>query len=302
MSATAGITARPYAGVADLRRMQDAVSRGFGRGVYHVGDLAWAMRDHGHVQLSPLVTLLESPGGEMLGWTWFHLYGWFDAVPTAELDEALAGALVDAALDSARRCVDAGDAIEQLSTLWDEEDSALIGVLRQRGFSLLDAPFEVTRRSLDDLPGQRPLPDGLRLTHVSDDALVHARVECHRSAFPPSRATVSGFQRVRRTWPYREELDRVVVDEQGTVLSSCLAWIDEATGWGLLEPVGTRPEHQRRGLGTAVCLDALYALREAGATHAQVSCESGKAGCATYHGLGFATERSMGILRRPFTR
>ena len=222
---------RPYAGAVNLRRMQDAVSpRSAAGDWWHVGDLAWAVRDCGHVQLAPLVTLVESTAGELLGWVWSQMYGWFDAVTVTE----------------------------------------------------------------DDLPDP-VLPEGLRLSGVEDEALVDARVEAHRAAFAPSRLTLEGFQRVRRTWPYRPELDRVVVDGEGRVLAACLAWLDEATGWGMLEPVGTRPEQQRRGLGAAVCLDALHALKAAGAHAAQVSCAGGSAGCETYHSIGFVTERRMRI-------
>jgi len=50
--------------------------------------------------------------------------------------------------------------------------------------------------------------------------------------------------------------------------------------------VGTHPAHQRRGLAKAVCLDALRALREAGAQSAQVGYES-DAVLATYQAIGF---------------
>ena len=291
------IVARPYAGAADLRRMQEATSAYFGRGTYHPGDIAWAMRDHAHVLLAPLVTLVESADGAVLGWTWFHVYGWFDIVPTVEPDDVLASALVDAAMESAARCTAAGDPLTSLNALVDDEDVAIARALQHRGFVADEARFEVTRRNLDDLPAP-VLPEGLRFAAVDDDALVHLRVEAHRAAFAPSSLTKAGFTRVRRTWPYRAELDRVVRDQEGTVLAACLAWIDESAGWGLFEPVGTRPEHRRRGLAAAVCLDALHALRAAGAHHAQVCCEPGSAGSATYHSIGFRTERRMAIFRR----
>jgi predicted N-acetyltransferase YhbS len=294
------IVARPYAGATDLRRIQDATSARFGRGAFHVGDIAWAMRDQGHVQLLPLVTLLESSGGELLGYSWLRLYGWFDAVPLVDADGELAAALLAAAMASIARCVAAGDRVENLGTLCDDEDEALAAALANDGFVVQPDHFEVTRRSLDDLPMPvLPAGAGLRVSSVEDDALVDARVEAHRAAFGRSRLTVAGFMRLRHTWPYRAELDRVVVDQDGRVLAACLAWIDEACGWGLLEPVGTRPEHRRRGLAAAVCLDALHALRAAGAHSAQVSCESGSPGCATYHAIGFRTERRMRVLRRP---
>ena len=295
---------RPYAGAADLRRMQDALSPRFVAGeVWHVGDLAWAARDCGHVQLAPLVTLVESAEGHLLGWVWSQMYGWFDAVTVTEDDGQLADLLVATAIDTAARLVAAGDALPTLRTLCLEEDAPLTAALSGRGF-VADAgeSLEVTRRSLDDLPDP-VLPEGLRLTGVEGEALVDSRVEAHRAAFAPSRLTLEGFRRVRRTWPYRPELDRVVVDGEGRVLAACLAWLDEATGWGMLEPVGTRPDQQRRGLGATVCLDALHALKAAGAHSAQVSCVGGSAGYATYRSIGFATERRMRIWRRepPFT-
>jgi predicted N-acetyltransferase YhbS len=292
------VVARPYSGAADLRRIQDATSARFGRSTYHVGDVAWSMREQAHVQLTPLVTLFEAPGGELLGYTWFQVYGFFDAVPLVDVDEELAAALLNAAKDAAARCIAAGDRIETLGTLCDDEDTALAAALAADGFADQPVSLEVTRRSLADLPPP-VLPDGLRLSGLGDDALVDARVEAHRAAFAPSLLTLAGYRRLRHTWPYRSELDRVVLDGEDRVLAACLGWIDEARGWGLLEPVGTRPEHRRRGLAAAVCLDALHTLKAAGAHSAQVSCESGSGGCATYHSINFRTERRMRILRRP---
>ena len=64
------------------------------------------------------------------------------------------------------------------------------------------------------------------------------------------------------------------------------AWIDDENASGLFEPVGTHPDHQRRGLATAVCLDALRALRDAGARTAQVGYVT-NAAHAAYRAIGF---------------
>jgi ribosomal protein S18 acetylase RimI-like enzyme len=120
------------------------------------------------------------------------------------------------------------------------------------------------------------VPAGYRLCGVGDD-LVDGRVEAQRAAFTPSTLTTQRYERVRRTHPYRPDLDRVAITDGGEVAAFCTAWLDERMHSGLLEPVGTHPAHQRRGLGTACCLDALGALHAAGATTAQVSCESGSA-------------------------
>jgi ribosomal protein S18 acetylase RimI-like enzyme len=292
----ASVRERAYAGVADLRRMQDAASARFGRGLEHVGDLAWGVRNNSHLELGRMVTLLESAAGELLGWTWFSADGWFEAV--AVVDEPQLGeALAAAVAATVERAIGAGDVVDKVSVLCDDRHESLAAALLARGFVRLDEELEITRRGLAGLP-EPAVPDGLRFAGLDDEALVEAKVEAHRAAFAPSSLTLPMYQRARRTWPYRGELDRVVVDGEGRVLAACLGWLDPGNGWGLLEPVGTRPEHRRRGLAAAVCLDALHALRRAGAHAAQVACESGEAGCATYHSLGFVTERRMGILRR----
>lgn len=286
---------RPYGGVADLRRMQSVVSSRFGGGIEHAGDLGWSVRDQTHLEASTLATLVESGDGVVLGWVWCHGNGWFDAIAAVD-DGSLYETLVSIAVETVARLGVHGDAVESISTLCVEDDEAFAAVLRGNGFAPIEATYEVTRRSLDDVP-QPVLPEGFRFSGV-DDALVEARVEAHRAAFAPSILTIAGFRRVRRTWPYRADLDRVVLAPDGTVAAACLAWYDDGIGWGLLEPVGTRPEFQRRGLGAAVCLDALHQLRAAGAHSAQVGCESGSGGCATYHSIGFTTVRRVLIFRR----
>ena len=100
----------------------------------------------------------------------------------------------------------------------------------------------------------------------------------HRAAFHPSGVTEESYATVMAEWPYRPELDCAVVAPDGSFAAYALAWPDEANALGLLEPVGTHPEHQRLGLGRAVCLSALQRLREAGTRRALV----GSRGDAAY--------------------
>ncbi|MGO9961600.1 MAG: GNAT family N-acetyltransferase [Solirubrobacteraceae bacterium] len=57
------------------------------------------------------------------------------------------------------------------------------------------------------------------------------------------------------------------------------------------------PAHQRRGLGRAVCLDGLAALRQSGMTHARVGFAS-KPAEMLYRSLGFSYFRSDTEYRR----
>jgi predicted N-acetyltransferase YhbS len=181
----------------------------------------------------------------------------------------------------------AGDAVSECRTWRSEGDDALAGALARRGYTHDGKALQVNRRKLDALPEQFPLPQGWSRAAVDTDQRIDSRVECHRAAFAPSLLTAEKYHRVRRTWPYCAELDRVVLDDRGAVVAACTAWLDETNGEGLFEPVATRPAEQRRGFGRAVCIDALHALRAAGARSAQVLCEADSAACATYAAVGF---------------
>jgi N-acetylglutamate synthase-like GNAT family acetyltransferase len=169
--------------------------------------------------------------------------------------------------------------------------------LEQRGF--VASPSQsggILAMSVEDI-ADPSLPPGYELRDLSDPTLVGGRVEAGRLAFAPSELTLARYMRVRRTWPYEERCDRVVVHDRDGVVAFCTGWVDEANGCGLLEPVGVVPAHQRHGLGRAVCLDGLAALREAGMTHARVAFAS-KPAEMLYRSLGFSYCRADTEYRR----
>jgi predicted N-acetyltransferase YhbS len=168
--------------------------------------------------------------------------------------------------------------------------------LERRGDTLQPGVGGVLTRSLDDLPAPM-LPPGYQFASIQTREQVIGRVEAHRAAFAPSDLTLTQYERVRRTWPYRATFDRIVETDDGEVVSFCTGWIDEANAAGLLEPVGTLPAHQRRGLARAVCLDALHALRAAGALTGQIGFGT-VAAEATYRSLGFQHLATEPVYRR----
>jgi GNAT superfamily N-acetyltransferase len=138
---------------------------------------------------------------------------------------------------------------------------------------------------------------GYRLGWVQTRDRMLGRVAAQQAAFAPSDLTVERYERVQRTWPYRAALDRIVLADDDVVVAFCTAWLDDENGAGLLEPVGTHPAHQRRGLAKAVCADALRALRKAGARTAQV-CFGSEAGHTTYRSIGFECSAMDTVCRR----
>jgi predicted N-acetyltransferase YhbS len=286
------VAERPYRGADDLRRMQDALASAQAITQLRVGDLAWLRRPYTHYDLRERVRLWEAADGRLVGWTFLRSNGGFNLfVAPGRREPALLDAMLTHLDGSARAAVAAGDPPVRLHTYGldparSAEDRDVAEALERHGFR--PAPSEaggVMTRRLDALP-EPPTPAGYRLGWVETREHVIGRVEAQRAAFAPSEMTLAMYERVRGTWPYQPALDRIALDGQGTVVSFCTAWIDEANRAGLLEPVGTHPAHQRKGLARAVCADALRALKEAGALTAQVGYVTEPAH-ATYRSLGF---------------
>jgi ribosomal protein S18 acetylase RimI-like enzyme len=294
--------ARAYAGVKDLRRMQAAVAAAFGTTSFRVGDLAWLVRHHTHRELSLDIRLWEGGDGRLIGWTFFRSKGEFNVfVVPGCADDALVAEMLTVIEEAWQAAVRAGDPPVILHTYGidrnrSDEDRLLAAALQQRGFEPVQEGG-VLMRTLAEV-ADPVLPAGYRLGAVRDRDDVVGRVEAHRAAFAASDLTLEKYERVRRTWPYRPELDRIITTEDGVVVAFCTAWIDEQNASGLLEPVGTEPAHQRRGLAKAVCLDALQALADAGAGSVQVAYES-DAALATYRAPGFERRWHEESFRQP---
>ncbi|MGL4647849.1 MAG: GNAT family N-acetyltransferase, partial [Caldilineaceae bacterium] len=152
-----------------------------------------------------------------------------------------------------------------------------------------------------DLPPRRALPADFRIRSVTGPDEVEARVSVHRSAFAPSRMTVAKYLGLMQAPTYRRELDLVVeapgwpegapVGDEGCAGSPCFAaftivWYDEIHRMGVFEPVGCRPEFQRRGLASAVIIEGMHLLKALGATHCWIGANGDSPGAKTYAALG----------------
>lgn len=107
-----------------------------------------------------------------------------------------------------------------------------------------------------------------------------------------SSFTLDKYKAVKAVSIYRPELDLVVVAPVANPAAFALGWHDPRSESMLFEPVGTSPEHERRGLSQAVCLAAMTKARDLGATQAVVGPRGDDAYPAPrrlYHSLGFAT-------------
>jgi GNAT superfamily N-acetyltransferase len=280
------VQARPYAGAGDLRRMQDLLSADYDRTDMRTGDVAWRARAHAHYELSLQITLYGD-GDELAGWSWVRPDGSFDFyVAAGRADrEALWTRMLDAmeATVVARR--HAGDAIERLSTYFVGEAGAIAPLLAARGFQAHEGNQVLIAEDLSAVA--RPtLADGYEFGFVDTDADVIGRVDLHRIAFAPSELSVGAYRRVRRTWPYQPQFDRIVTTADGAVVAAATGWLDERSAAGYIEPMGTHSDHQNRGLARALVADTLRTLHRAGARRAMIAT-SGDAAVAAYTAAGF---------------
>jgi ribosomal protein S18 acetylase RimI-like enzyme len=230
----------------------------------HIGDVAWSRFQH--IGREPeWKTQLWGDKGGLVAWAWLFLPHTLDYQLHPERPDVLPE-LLDWFESEA-------DGDEPLVTSALPEDEASVRELERRGYAAVAGEpwMAYLIRSLADEPVPEPsMPDGFRLRTLRGDEDVEARVAVHRAAFRPSRVTAESYRNVLQAHPYRADLDCVVEAPDGSFASYCLAWLDEAIGVGVLEPVGTHPDYERRGLASAVSRFALRRLQELGATTAIV--------------------------------
>jgi GNAT superfamily N-acetyltransferase len=94
--------------------------------------------------------------------------------------------------------------------------------------------------------------------------------------------------RLRQTSLYRPDLDLVVLDRDDNDAASGLFWHDPETATGLVEPMRTEDNHQRRGLARHVLTTGINLLAEAGAARIKICFEPGnRASSGLYLSVGF---------------
>lgn len=215
------------------------------------------------VRTANLIWQVHPDRPELLG----EVLDWYDAV-AGDVDRALTVQVGDAASLAA---------VAAHGYVFDAETGSDTG-----------SWVQFNSRELADLPDP-VLPAGFRF-RTAEDVSVADAVSAHRDAWFPSSFTETGFERVRRTWPYRADLHVFVAASDGTLVATAIIWLDEATRTAEFEPVGTHREFRRRHLGTALQLYGMHRARAAGASRMLVACRGAPAHPAArglYHGVGF---------------
>jgi GNAT superfamily N-acetyltransferase len=268
------VTSRPWRGYEDLPALQSLALEAHRlegrRATWHVGDVAWGLRQHAGREHEWQIRLWED-GDRVVAWSWLRMN-------RATLDHLVHpeySALLDDVLDEP-------DAREAFAL---EDDRETVVALARHGFTRRGEAMDLNARDVGEPPAVPALPDGFRLRSVEPGDLAE-RVAVHRDVWAPSRVTEESYANVMRAWPYRPSLDCVVEAPDGRFAAYCLLWPDDENGVGELEPVGTRQEFRGRGFGAAVCVFALRRWYDEGGRQAIVYCVTDPAR-ALYRSLGF---------------
>ncbi|PPF86901.1 GNAT family N-acetyltransferase [Clavibacter michiganensis] len=264
---------RPSAGLTEIADDRDGAVRDIALALStwlpastHPGGFAWEASTG---QLPERIAVVRDDAGAVIGWAAFSPD---DArVECAVGDDATTDLLAAWLLDAA------GDG--RVSVAVHRGQDRLRGILAARGFVDEAVPLAGLRHPARDA-GARP-PAGYRIRPVAVGE-EQAKVDAHRRAWKPvelpftdgsgegidpeaeSRFDAGGYAAMQTAAVYRRDLDLVVEAPDGSLAGTCTAWLDPASGWAELEPLGIVPAHRRRGLAQTLALDACRRVGELG--------------------------------------
>ena len=176
----------------------------------------------------------------------------------------------------------------------DRADDVTREVLVGHGFAIEEDKMVndvETWLAADVRPEISPLDDDYRLCSRFDTML--------RPHHMIQRSGLDVETRLRQTSLYRSDLDLLVLDGRDGVAAYGLFWFDPKTATGLVEPMRTQDDHQRRGLARHILTAGIDLLAEAGAVRIKICFEpDNPAARGLYLSVGFEPGKQTVVLSR----
>ncbi|HEY5561450.1 MAG TPA: GNAT family N-acetyltransferase [Clostridiaceae bacterium] len=118
------------------------------------------------------------------------------------------------------------------------------------------------------------LPEGYSIHSLEEGIDILKRCELEGKVFTRYSLPEEIYLNLKKSSLYRFNLDLVTMLGDGTITSFCTIWYDEMNHIAKFEPVGTHPDHRKKGLGSAMLLDGLKRLKNLGVETAYVDAGS----------------------------
>jgi GNAT superfamily N-acetyltransferase len=261
------------------------------RGLYEAADLQWwwrVPRSTDHLPQLFWFDRLGRPEAAAILTDWGDRIA-FDPIVMPDATPDRVAEVVERGLAHARQL-----GFEAVGLEIDPDDHVVHEQLVNHGFALDGDGLVESWLAAHDRPAISPIDAGYRLSTRRDTMhRPHHMINAKRNHLDPE-------PRLRQTSLYRPDLDLVVHDAEGGVAAYALFWYDPATATGLVEPMRTEDDHQRRGLARHVLTAGVDLLARAGAERIKICFEpDNPASKQLYLSVGFEPVRQTVVLSRP---
>jgi mycothiol synthase len=184
-------------------------------------------------------------------------------------------------------------ASRRLWALCRSDDSLCRALLERDGFALHDAEWRMFRPLDEPIPEPR-VPPGFAIRPLDAARELDAWLDLYIEAFGRREGPLRRWRGLRSDRDYEPALDLVAVDPNGALCGACTCTIAsaeaarEAVMEGHAEPVMVREPYRNHGLGRALVLTGLHALRERGMHVAALTTEQDNAAAHRFYArLGY---------------
>jgi GNAT superfamily N-acetyltransferase len=273
------------AATALLRRVRSAHPT---KGLFEAGDLQWRWRSERSTDsLSQLFWFdeLGRPEAAVIATDWGRAIA-LDPLLLPGASAEWVAHVIQRGLEHA-----GGSGFETVELEVDRADAVTQQVLADHGFAIKNDGVVETWLSGDERPAISPLHEDYRLSSRRDTML--------RPHHMIKRSGPDVAQRLLQASLYRADLDLLMLDRDDNHAAYGLFWYDPATATGLVEPMRTEDDHQRRGLARHILTTGLGKLAEAGAVRIKICFEpDNPASRGLYLSVGFEPVKQTDILAR----
>lgn len=137
-------------------------------------------------------------------------------------------------------------------------------LLAERGWAEIESAGFMRRYDTSLGIPEAPLPEGFRPTNMAKEGAVAEFVNAVIGAFKHPGLGMEWYRSKTAAPDYREEWLIMIMSPDGRCASFCDARMDWERGYTEIDPVGTHPDFQKKGLAKACLAHCLRGLGEAG--------------------------------------